>query len=157
MNINTELSIKFRILTETDAVALSHLFTSSSADYIRYFIPFRFDLDTIKTILSNAKDDRYIGVFNNQLLIGFYMLRGFDQGYETPSFGVFINQTYSGRGLAKQSLEHALTFCRNNKIKKIMLKAHPENKVAVKFYKKAGFVSQGIDPVNNNIILEKKL
>jgi RimJ/RimL family protein N-acetyltransferase len=90
-------------------------------------------------------------------MVGFHMLRGWDAGYEVPAYGVFISSGYNGLGLGKLSLQHAISFCRVNKIKKIMLKAHPENRIAKRLYEASGFIRQGMDKKNNNLIYIKEL
>jgi len=139
------------------AEELSTLLLAADKEYSRHFIPFEFDRETIETILGQARKDQYFGVYLSGSLAGFYMLRGFDQGYEIPSYGVWIGPGSSGLGLASLTLHHALSFCRANGIKKLMLKVHPENIVAKGIYERNGFNAQGVDDKNNNIIYYKKL
>lgn len=140
-----------------DAEKLSDLLSSSDKNYSKYFIPFSFDLKTIKEILSNLSDDRIFGVYLDEELVGFYMLRGFDEGFEIPSYGVWISKEYSGLGLSKLTLQHAIAFCKINNIKKIMLKVHPRNIIAKNIYEKFGFVEKGVDEKNSNLIYYKAL
>ncbi|MBL8155080.1 MAG: GNAT family N-acetyltransferase, partial [Anaerolineae bacterium] len=85
-------------------------------------------------------------------LAGFFMLRGWDAGYDVPAYGVTIAQAYSGLGLARLSLDLSKTICRLRQVKRLMLKVHPENTVAKRLYEQAGFVQTGIDPRNANLI-----
>jgi RimJ/RimL family protein N-acetyltransferase len=86
-----------------------------------------------------AKRDRYWGIRWGKNLAGFFMLRGFDEGYERPSFGVFIVEAFSHYGLGKLALYYSLSWCRLNKIKAVMLKVHPDNIYARRIYEEAGF------------------
>ncbi len=146
-----------RLLKISDAEALSKLLLASDRNYSKYFIPFSFDLKTIKKILSKLSDDMFFGVYSNEELVGFYMLRGFDEGYDVPSYGVWISEKYSGLGLSKFTLQHAITFCKINKIKKLMLKVHPDNILAKNIYESFGFINEGIDEKNSNFIYYKNL
>ena len=85
------------------------------------------------------------------------MLRGFDEGYEIPSYGVWISSQYSNKGLAKLTIQHSISICLMSGVKKIMLKVHPENKVAFNMYKKFGFIETGIDEKIGHIIMHREL
>jgi RimJ/RimL family protein N-acetyltransferase len=131
--------------------------SSSNGNGTKYFTPFSFEEDSIKKIINNAVNDKYFGIFINDELIGFYMLRGFDEGFEVPSYGVWISDKFSGLGLSKLTLQHAITFCKINNIKKIMLKVHPENIIAKSIYEAFGFKQEGFDDNNSNLIYYKSL
>lgn len=132
-----------------DVVAL---YTASPPGYSRYFTPFTFDVATIKAILERKCHDRYYALIYDGRPVGLYMLRGFDQGYATPSYGVWVAERYSGRGLARMTLDHAVTVCRGLGYKELMLKVHPENRRAKTLYEKFGFRFAGVDLKNNNLI-----
>lgn len=149
--------IAIRKLKPENAEELSRLLQSAGPEYSRYFIPFKFDRQTIEGILASARRDRYFAVCIGGELAGFYMLRGFDQGYEVPSYGVWIGPAYSGMGLASLTLQHAFCFCRANGIKRLMLKVHPDNAKAKKIYERNGFTETGIDAGNNNLIFHRDI
>ena len=134
------------------AKELSDLLQSEPPQYMKYFTAFNFNFKTIKDILSKKERDIFFGLFINDKIIGFYMLRGFDEGYEIPSYGVWISSEFAGKGLGKLTLQHAIAFCRINNIKKIMLKVYPQNTSAKVLYENFGFKPTGIDNKNNNII-----
>src|SRR5438309_250441 len=91
----------FRILTPQDAGALSRLLLASPAEYMRFFHPFAFDTLTIRNHLEQAKQDVFFGVdvasASARELAGFYMLRGLDEGYPNPMYGVFVSLPFSGK------------------------------------------------------------
>lgn len=149
--------ISIRKLRPENAEELSLLLQSADPRYSRYFIPFKFDRQTIAGILASVNQDRYFAVCIGEELAGFYMLRGFDQGYKVPSYGVWIAPGHSGKGLAELTLKHAVAFCRVNGIDKLMLKVHPENVVAKKIYERNGFKAVGNDGNNGNIIYQKSI
>ena len=149
--------VEIKELKTIDALNLSALILSAPKDYTKYFTPFSFEEDSIKKLINNAIKDKYFGIFVDEFLVGFYMLRGFDEGFEIPSYGVWISEKFSGMGLSKVTLEHAITFCKMNNIKKVMLKVHPENIVAKNIYEKFGFKQEGIDQKNSNLIYYKSL
>lgn len=149
--------ITIRQLSLKDSRPLSDLMLSEDAGYSRYFIPFSFDYESIRSVLSNAKSDLYYGIFLANQLVGFFMLRGFDKGYEIPSYGVWITSRHSSKGLSKLSLQYTIAICKLNNIKKMMLKVHPDNLIAKDIYESFGFVYQGVDPKNKHLIYNIEL
>lgn len=136
---------------------LTDLLSREEKEYSKYFIPFDFDHTTIKKILTEKKEDKFFGLFVDDSLIGFYMLRGFDEGYDIPSYGVWISKEYSAKGLSKLTLQHAVSICKINGIKKLLLKVHPENKIAKMIYENFGFIKKSNDPKNNNLVYYKDI
>lgn len=145
-------NLTINILTPENGVAISSLLRGNSPKYQQYFYPFSFDEVEITTILENVKMDKYWGIWEDNILVAFFMLRGFDEGYDIPSYGVCVNEKYSGNGLLKLSLQFVIAWCKLNSVNTLMLKVHPENMVAKKTYEDFGFKSIGIDQKNNNVI-----
>lgn len=150
-------SLEIKRLNSNHSEELTNLLQSSTPEYSQYFIPFSFDLETISKILSKAIKDQIYGIYVEDKLAGFYMLRGFDEGYSIPSYGVWISEKYSNKGLSTFTLQHAISLCKLNSIKKIMLKVHPDNIVAKHVYEKYGFKQTGIDPKIHHLIYHKDL
>jgi len=150
-------NVEIKELQSEQASTLSALILNAPKDYSKYFVPFSFEEDSINKIISNAVNDKYFGIFINDDLAGFYMLRGFDEGYDIPSYGIWISDKYSGLGLSKLTLQHAISFCKLNGLKKIMLKVHPEHTIAKNIYENFGFKQQGFDEKNSNLIYYKSL
>ena len=150
-------NVEIKELLSDQASTLSELILNTPKDHTKYFAPFSFEEDSIKKIINNAVNDKYFGIFINDDIVGFYMLRGFDEGFEVPSYGVWISDRFSGLGLSMLTLQHAITFCKINNIKKIMLKVHPENIIAKSIYETFGFKQEGFDDNNSNLIYYKSL
>lgn len=148
--------ITIKRLSVESANDLSELLSKEDSDYSKHFTAFNFDYATIKEKLMHLKKDRFWGIYFESTLTGFYMLRGLDEGYKIPSYGVFISKEFSGKGLSKLTLQHAVSYCKLNGIKKLMLKVHPDNLVAKKIYEDFGFTQTGIDPNNENLIYHKE-
>ena len=149
------LEIEILRLTGHDAASMSMLLCSVDKEYSKYFTPFSFDVESLYGILSKAIKDLYFGVYVGKRLSGFYMLRGFDEGFETPSYGVWISPEFSRVGLATLTLSHCFAVCKLNGIKKVMLKVNPDNLAAKLTYEHCGFVQTGIDSKNGQLIYHK--
>jgi RimJ/RimL family protein N-acetyltransferase len=144
-------------LTSDQAALVSAKLTAEKNDYIKHFTPFDFSESTIQKILTNKKLDKYFGLFVSQELAGFYMLRGFDEGFQVPSYGVWISSEYKNKSLSTLTLYHAFSFCKLNSIKSLMLKVHPDNVIAKNLYEKMGFKKTGTDSKNKNLIYYKEI
>lgn len=150
-------ALEIKRLNINQSEELANLLQSADDNYSQYFIPFPFDLKTISEVLSKSIKDQVYGIYVEDNLVGFYMLRGFDEGYSVPSYGVWISEKYSNKGLSTFTLQHAISFCKLNSIKKIMLKVHPDNITAKHIYEKYGFKQTGIDPKIHHLIYHKDL
>lgn len=126
-------------------------------EYSLYFTAFKLSEHALSELVSKAILDKYYGVFVGDVIAGFYMLRGFDAGYEIPSYGVWISSQYANKGLSKLTLFHAFSFCRLNNISKLMLKVRPENTIAKNLYESLGFTQTGFDDSNGNYIYHKAI
>ncbi|NTV62222.1 MAG: GNAT family N-acetyltransferase [Oscillochloris sp.] len=127
------------------------------AAYSAYFQPFSFDLPTLQAILAQRVADLYFLVRWADEPAGFFMLRGFDQGYRVPTYGVWIAPPFSRRGLGRETLHHAVRTCRARGCDELMLKVHPLNIRAMRMYERFGFTRAGVDPRNANLIYKLAL
>lgn len=149
-------SLEIKELVTKHASLFSKRLSEESEEYLKHFIPFaEYSEAYLNKILSEKRLDKYFGLFLKKDLIGFYMLRGFDKGYEIPSYGVWISSKYADKGLSTLTLYHAFAFCKLNGIKTLMLKVHPDNSTAKNLYEKLGFKQTGFDEKINNIIYHK--
>src|SRR5579871_4653049 len=139
-------------LTTAHIGDLVRLYEEAPPDYSRYFHPFTFDSPTLMRLLASRQRDLYYVVLADGEVAGYYMLRGFDEGYRTPAYGVWISPLFSGHGLARATLEHAVTVCRQLGCKDVMLKVHPQNRRAKALYERFGFRQVGADSANQNFV-----
>jgi RimJ/RimL family protein N-acetyltransferase len=126
-------------LTCADALALSNLLTHDDAGYGEFFTPFPTELESVEVMLKSTKDDCYWGLWFGTTLVGFFMLRGFDEGYARPAYGVYIAKSFANKGLSKVALDYSICWCRLNGVRALMLKVHPDNTIAKRSYVNAGF------------------
>lgn len=144
-------------LMPADAIGLYEMFNAASPDYSRYFTPFDLSLPTIQTVLEKAKQDHFYGIRAGTALVGFFMLRGFDEGYKIPGFGVWISESCQGLGLSTLAIHFCCAVCRLNGVSELMLKVYPDNIKARHLYEKLGFTFKDIDVRNGNLVYFKEL
>lgn len=104
----------------------------------KFFHPFPFNDESIEMIFA-AEKDVYKFILDGDKITGMYMLRGFDSGYDIPSFGVIVHPEFRGKGYGKKMLHRAITLSKIVGCDSIRLTVDSENKVAKNMYKKAGF------------------
>src|SRR5688500_7685005 len=114
-------------LTPPDAGAIAAFLRRQPPAYLRFFYAFNVDDTAICEMLAATREDIYSGVFWQENLIGIFMLRGWDAGFEIPSFGVLIDEKYRGGALMRLTLDTAKLICRLRGAKKLMAKIHPDN------------------------------
>ncbi len=137
--MKTQLETEIAPLTPLDAAELSRILAASRPEYVTHFHPFAFDEQSVRQQLERARRDRFWGLRCGGELAGFFMLRGFDEGYERPAFGVFIAEHFAGRGLARRALNASIKWCEETGVREMMLKVYRENATALRIYEEAGF------------------
>jgi RimJ/RimL family protein N-acetyltransferase len=152
-----EAGLVIRPLQPDDAPELAALLSGQPSSYVQHFHPFRFDLQVVSTLLRERQRDCYMGLWIGARLVGFFMLRGFDQGYTVPSFGVLVDRDWRGRGLGRLALEVSKTMCRLLAAEKLMLKVHPSNAAARALYESEGFVQTAVDPAHGHLVYHLEL
>lgn len=111
----------------------------------RVFHPHAFDAATARNICSSSGKDAFIGCFDDSTgaIVGYGLMRGWDEGFEVPSIGLCLLPEQKGRGLGRRLLEYLLAHCRQQGAPKAILKVRPENAAAIRLYETTGFE---IDP-----------
>ncbi len=150
--LNMADGFKIRPLETDDAPQLTAMLRAQSPAYVRFFTPFTFDQDTIAAMLAGKDQDVFMGIYWQNALAGFFMLRGWDKGYEAPSYGILIDERYSGYGLTRLSLKMVKSICKLRRSPRIMLKVHPDNMAAKALFEEARFVQTGVDAASGNLI-----
>ncbi len=106
---------------------------------IPYFSPHPFTREMAQYIARHKGKDLYYLLVDDLEILGYGMLRGWDEGYRIPSLGIFIhpNVRKSGFGQLMMHFLHAVAKYKGSP--KVRLTVHPENRDAVRLYKKFGY------------------
>lgn len=134
-----------------DAAAVSAMLRAQPPEYARFFYAFDFDEAAIACVLAACVRDVYSGMFWQGRLVGVFMLRGWDQGYEVPSFGVLIDERQRGGAFMRLALDAAKLICRLCGTSRLMAKIHPDN-VSPRGARRLGFVQTGVEAETGNVI-----
>ena len=154
MSHNKALTI--RTLQPTDANDLCAFLRAQPPQYLRFFYAFGTDETAVAAMLAAAEKDVYSGVFWQTDLVGVFMLRGWDAGYEVPSFGVLIAEKHRGGAFLRFTLDAAKLICRLAGAKRLMAKVHSDNGTQ-RSLRRLGFAQTGVEESTGNIIYHLEL
>lgn len=140
-----------RELRVEDAVAVSQLLRAQPPEYVRFFYAFGFDEEEIARVLAAHTKDIYSGMFWRGELAAFFMLRGWDAGYEVPSFGVVVDVRHRGLAFMRIALDVAKLISRLAGAPRLMAKIHPDN-VSPRGARRLGLVQTGFEAETGNVV-----
>lgn len=139
--IHDGMHLEFSILEMKDCNDLVCIFDAISKDpTIRFFHPHEFTEDKAHEIAClYSGQDLYFGFRVDFELAGYALLRGWDEGFQIPTLGIYLLEKWRGLGLGKVYLSALHDFAFQKGAKKVMLKVDSENFKAKDLYEKAGY------------------
>ena len=154
--------MKIKMVGQEDLKELAALFENNNIESItRFFTPFALTRETAREIACEDHHDKYYLGIVEEKTIGFSMLRGWDEGFTIPSFGMFIDHHLHGKGYGKQLLDLTIEEARQLGCEKIRLSVREANQPAYRIYKSRGFReidrSKMPDSKDEKIIMIKEL
>ena len=87
--------------------------------------------------------DRYFVATSRGVVVGYGMLRGWDEGYAIPSLGIAVHPAWRGRGVARALMTAMHGVARRLRAPSIRLKVSPDNVAAVSLYRDLGYEFTG--------------
>jgi ribosomal protein S18 acetylase RimI-like enzyme len=106
------------------------------------FDPFQLTAERARQIATESRRDAYYVAVEAEQLVGMSMLRGFDEGYETPSFGIFVDRRSHGRGVGRSLTTWTVDAARRMGVPAVRLSVYADNAGALTLYRSLGFVEQ---------------
>jgi len=104
-----------------------------------YFRPHPMTPDEAHRIATRDGRDLYLLGYADEEAVAYGMLRGWDEGYPTPSLGVAVrtDRTRLGYGRAMMLALHAAA--RSNGSDRVRLRVNPANVAALSLYRSLGY------------------
>ncbi|MDL1983074.1 MAG: GNAT family N-acetyltransferase [Deltaproteobacteria bacterium] len=135
-----EKALEFRALTSQWKQQVTDFFEElkDAGDY-KYFHPHPLTAKEAEIRCNYAGNDIYYISVEGKQILGYGMLRGWDEGYEIPSLGIVIHQSARGIGLGKTFIHFLHVIARRKGAKRIRVKVYTENVVALKLYEGIGY------------------
>lgn len=134
-------------LTSLDGPFVSQFFAEILHSRLdRTFHPHDFTEDMAWKICRYEGQDWYAaGIMkprSERNMAGYVMLRGWDEGYDIPTFGVCVLPRFQGVGVGKALLREAIHVAMRRGAPAVRLKVYPDNAPAIALYRHAGFQFQ---------------
>ena len=105
----------------------------------RTFHPHPMDDAAADEIAAYAGRDLYYVVADGDQVLGYGMLRGWDEGYEVPSLGIGMAPAARGTGLARLLMQFLHAAARRRGAPRVRLTVYPDNAPAVALYRSLGY------------------
>ncbi len=99
-----------------------------------------------KKYVAAAPKSRYYAAFLGGAAVGLAMLRGWEEGYEVPSFGMFIDHRYHGRGIGRRLIELAIYEAARLGCAMVRLTVYESNSRGHGLYASLGFQEHSREP-----------
>lgn len=137
-------AIAIRPISAADADILGSFFETldRDAETVRFFHPHPMTREFASELCGRIEQikDRYFLAIEGTSVIGYSMLRGWDEGYRIPSFGACVHPERRNIGLGKQLLAHSIEQSRAAGAPQLRLTVFKANERAIAVYRRFGFV-----------------
>lgn len=84
--------------------------------------------------------DFYCVMLSKNNVIGYGMLRGWDEGYAVPSLGIALDPAERGHGYSRVLMNFLHGIAKQRGAERIRLKVDPQNRAAIELYQSLGYV-----------------
>jgi len=117
---------------------IDEFFKRNEKDY-EFFHPHKFSYFSLLNEVLQHDKDYYVFLMDNDNVVGYGLLRGWQEGYEIPSLGIMIDVDFRGKGFSSQMMQHLHEIAKTKGSDKIRLTVYKENKTAICLYNKLGY------------------
>ena len=131
----------FRELAQPDLPAFRRFLESNDVPAVTgSFDPFPMSAATADRIMAERREDRYFGAFEEDGgMVALSMLRGWDEGFDVPSFGIAVDHRRHGRGLGTRLTAWTIERARELAAPAVRLSVYADNPAAARVYRRLGF------------------
>lgn len=134
--------MEFRVVGPRDVRLLTELFSDIDETYFR---PHPFTDDEAQLIANRQGEDVYAILFDREQPVAYGMLRGWEDGYATPSLGIAVRSRSQGRGLGRLMMVHLHEEAQRRGAAVVRLRVHPDNSRARRLYESMDYLYAGED------------
>lgn len=136
---------------------LSRFLESISDDRdLAYFAPHSYDSETLAKIAARTGRDVYCLFVESERVVGYGLLRGWDEGFVIPSLGVAVHPEVRSKGLGSMILNYLEFIARYRGADTVRLRVKTDNKRAIALYERHGY-RWSTDEESNSLLVGVKL
>ncbi len=103
------------------------------------FLPHPMTAEQAEIICHDTGPDYYSFMENGTQIIGYGLLRGWEEGYDVPSLGISIHEDFRSFGLGSLFMKYLHSVATLRKCNKVRLRVNESNLRAIKMYKGLGY------------------
>jgi|GEM_PF-876089 len=134
--------LAFRVVSSADQEALVQVFAEIDDTF---FSPHPFTAEEARRLANYSGRDLYALLADGRGPVAYGMLRGWAQGYTTPSLGVAVRTSAQGRGFGREMMTCLHAEARRRGADYVRLRVHRDNVAARRLYESLGYVYSGED------------
>ena len=139
---DTVAAFHIRQVQASDAESLGRLLAGIDQ---AHFQPHRMDPDGARKIVGLTGRDVYLIGLTGDTGVAYGMLRGWDEGFETPSLGIGIHRDFEHRGYGRAMMAALHEAARARGARRVRLRVHPQNVRAAALYASLGYRDIGVE------------
>ncbi len=144
-------SVELREVGPADADALARFFERNDhPDVVAGFDPFPLTGEVARKIALEPRRDRFYATVLDGRVVAMSMLRGWDEGFDVPSFGIVVDRRHHGQGLGSQLTDFTIAEAARLGTERVRLSVYGDNPVARGMYESRGFEVTSQDPVTHD-------
>ncbi len=132
--------MEFRIVGEGDEAILAELFVHLDKTLLPS--PSLFP-EEARRIAGRSGHDVFAVLIDGDQAVAYGMLRGWDEGYATPSLGIAVRNESQGLGLGRIMMQHLHRAALMRGASTVRLRVHPDNTRARRLYEALGYRYRG--------------
>ncbi|MCO6451618.1 MAG: GNAT family N-acetyltransferase [Caldilineales bacterium] len=133
-------SIEIRQIDQSVQPALAQFFEMiAQTGLTTHFHPHAMSREEAAQIAEYQGPDLYYALLLADEILGYGMLRGWDEGYAIPSLGIVIAPKTQGLGLGRMFMHFLHAAARQRGATKVRLKVYADNQPALALYRQLGY------------------
>lgn len=120
--------------------ALGELFKALEASSeLRYFSPHPHDSATLRDIAARTGRDVHCLLVEGRTVLGYGLLRGWDEGYKVPSLGIAVHPDARSIGLGRVLMDYLEMMAAYRGAASVRLRVKQSNLFAASIYARRGY------------------
>lgn len=134
--------MSFRFARPADEALLAELFDHLDTTYFR---PHPFGRAGARTVAALHGCDVYLILVEDGRGVAYGMLRGWDEGFTTPSLGIAVRKDRQRNGLGRRMMAELHRIAGQRRARVVRLRVHADNVPARRLYESVGYQYVGTE------------